>query len=160
MNGLFLDTGPLVATVSPRDANREDALALLDRIRSREWSTVVTSDYVLTETLNFVARKIRRRDAARAVRVHVFGDAKARPIVTHVARVHAGRFAQALERFEKNFDAGLSFTDWTNLVTMEDERITTIATFDHGFDPWARVVPETGRRPSKQTRPTRRARNR
>lgn len=146
MSRLFLDTGILVAAINPRDALHDDASAILDRIAAREWRSVHTSDFVLAESLNFISRKLRDPRAVDALHAHVFGEEGIAPVVTSVLRVHAARFAVALEKFRRHVDGGLSFTDWTNLVVMGDERISTIATFDAGFAGQARVVGRAERR--------------
>lgn len=133
MTRLFLDTGVLVALVNPRDAHHARAAAILDRIVEGEWKSVHTSDLVVVEAMNFIARKLRVPGPADAVTAYVFGADGAPPVVTDVARIHAARFATTATRFRKHFDSGLSFTDWSSLVLMEEERIPQIATFDGGF---------------------------
>lgn len=151
MTRLFLDTGVLVASVAPRDAHHEAAWRILDRVAAGEWSSVHTSDYVVAESMNFIARKVKSKGAAEALADHVFGSTRGPAVVTSVLRIHSGRFATAAASFRKHFDEGLSFTDWTSLVVMEDERIGQIATFDRGFAGRATVVDGTDG-------PTRRAR--
>lgn len=140
MTRLFLDTGVLVALVNPRDACHARATAILDRIVEREWASVHTSDLVVVETMNFIARKFRVPGPADAVTGYVFGVDGAPPVVTDVTRVHAARFATTAARFRRHFADGLSFTDWSNLVVMEEERIRAIATFDGGFAGRAEVI--------------------
>ena len=137
---LFLDTAVLVARINPRDTRHKDAQAIFRRIQQGEWSAVHTSDYVVAEALNFIQARIGRKDAAEAIIDPLFGRAEAPPVVTSIIRIHSGRFATALERYRKHFDAGLSFTDCTSLVAMADERIKQIATFDAGFRAFADVV--------------------
>ena len=48
-------------------------------------------------------------------------------------RGHAARFASALTRSRSGFSKGLSFTDWTTVVLMEEEGVHSLATFDKGF---------------------------
>lgn len=98
-----------------------------------EWKGVHTSDYVIAEALNFVRAKIRRREAADALLDLIFGRPDTPPLVTSVLRVHSARFAAALELYRRNFDRGLSFTDWTTITAMEGEGIDQLATFDGGF---------------------------
>ncbi|HVL86514.1 MAG TPA: PIN domain-containing protein [Candidatus Thermoplasmatota archaeon] len=133
MRSLFVDTGPFVALASPRDRFHERAGELLRRIAAREWSYVTTSDFVLAETLNFVQRKIRRKDAMDRVMELAFGSSRQPPIVRDVQRVHAGRFASATHAMSAGFDRGLSFTDWTTIVVMREAGISEVATFEGGF---------------------------
>lgn len=115
-------------------------MGILDRIVDGEWVTVHTSDLVIAEALNYIQAKIGRKEAAHALRSHLFGSEDAPAIVASVLRTHSARFAAALDRYTRHFDAGLSFTDWASLVAMEDENIRTIATFDAGFHGWAEVL--------------------
>lgn len=145
MTRLFLDTGVFVALVSTRDPHRENVLKVLDQIKQGAYSGVYTSDFVLAETWNFIRQKIRRKEAATAIVRLAFGTTKAPPLVSQVLRVNSARFAAALDRYQSGFSRGLSFTDWTNVVVMEDERIDTIATLDGGFKGLVdNVVPRPG----------------
>lgn len=94
---------------------------------------MVTSDYIVAETLNFVRARTVSPGPSEEVLELVFGSDRMPPIVTHVIRVHSGRFALALDRYRTHFDQGLSMTDWTNLVLMEELGIDQLATFDDGF---------------------------
>lgn len=133
MTRLFLDTGVFVALVHKGDKKHDAARQLLDQIAEGHFSGVYTSDYVLAEAWNFIRMKIRKREAAEAVSRLAFGASNAPPLVTDVLRVHGHRFAAALARYRTEFQRGLSFTDWTNVVLMDEEQIVTIGTFDAGF---------------------------
>jgi predicted nucleic acid-binding protein len=130
--------------VLPRDRWHGPARALFADIQRGRWSSVHTSDLVLAEALNFLRRKVHRREAERTVLALAFGKPGAPPAVTDVLRVHAGRFAQAVERYERHFDQRLSFTDCSTLVLVEELRPAQVATFDRGFQGLAEVVPHEG----------------
>lgn len=140
MSRLFLDTGIFVAAVSATDEHHAAARSVLRRISAREWESVYTSDFVVAEALNYVARKIRRREAADLVLALAFGADDAPAFVSSVVRIHGGRFAAAVELLRSKFARGLSLTDWTSVVAMEEMRIGHIATFDGGFKGLATVV--------------------
>ena len=141
MPSLFLDAGPLIALANPRDQHHAEAHAILAAIATRTWSTVHTSDHVLAETLNYLRRKVPRLGAAEVVVEHVFGSGDARPVVSTVFTVHGPRFVTALHRFQREFERGLSFTDWTTVVLMEEHGVGELATFDGGFEGLVRTVP-------------------
>lgn len=103
-------------------------------IGAGRWASVYTSDHVLAETLNYLRVKAPHPDHVEAVLELVFGREGMDPIVADVMRVHSGRFARTQELFRERFDQGLSFTDWTNVVCMQEEGIGTIATVDEGFE--------------------------
>lgn len=120
------------------DAGHEAASEILSR--TDRWSAFHTSDHVIAESLNYVRRKVKRRDVAENVVALVFGDERGPPVIDSVLRVHGARFAAALERYRREFDRGLSFTDWTSIVLIEEEGLDAIATFDRGFKGLVEVV--------------------
>lgn len=130
---VFLDTGILIAAVLPRDPDHAAAVDVLHRLADREWMAAHTSDYVVTEALNFLRMKVKRKDTAEAMLSLVFGADDLRPVVASVLRVHSGRFSRALDLYRREHDRGLSLTDWTSVVSMRDAGIEAIATFDRGF---------------------------
>lgn len=138
---LFLDTGVLVADVSPRDARHEEARSIFLRIADGEWSGVYVSDFVVAEALNFVRAKIRKKEAEVALLSPIFGGPGRPPVVTEVVRVHGSRFAAALDLFHTRFDRGLSYTDCTTLEIMTEMELRTLATFDKGFRGLVDIVP-------------------
>lgn len=143
MKRLFIDTGVWVAAISLRDPLHGPANAVLDRVVAGEWQSVHTSDLVITETLNFIRQKIRHPEAAEVFLDHVFGHEDLPPLVSSILRVHSARFAAALERYRQEFDRGLSFTDWSSVILLEQEAIGSLATFDHGFTGLvAHILPE------------------
>lgn len=141
MRTLFLDTGVFIALVSRRDPSHARAHSLSQRIAEREWSYVTTSDFVVAEALNYAQRKLRTRDAVERVVGLAFGTEHLTPIVKDVQRLHAGRYAEAADLLRREFDRGLSFTDWTTVVLMREARIDDLATFDAGFRGVVNVVP-------------------
>jgi predicted nucleic acid-binding protein len=137
--GLFLDTSVLLAAIISKDAGHEEAVRILSRVS--QWGSVHTSDYVVAEALNYVRMKMKRAELAEKVVALTFGEDDEPPLVDSVLRVHGARFAAALERYRREFARGLSFTDWSSVVLMEEERLSTIATFDGGFRGIVDVVP-------------------
>lgn len=140
MTELFLDTGILVGVSSAADAQHTRSREILRRVVEGEWRRVHTSDFVLAETLNFVARKIKRPEAAEVVLGIVFGTRESPPAVSGVLRVHGGRLATSIHRFRSEFASGLTLTDWSSVVLMEELGIEHVATFDAGLKPFVRTV--------------------
>jgi predicted nucleic acid-binding protein len=137
---LFVDTGPLLAAVLPRDPDHDAAVAILRRATEGAWTSVHTSDFVLAEALNFIRMKVKRAQTAEALVTLAFGSDKFPPLFQSVSRVHSARFAVALDHYQKEFGRGLSLTDWTSVVIAQDEGLDEIATFDDGFRALLRVV--------------------
>lgn len=130
----------LVAAANADDVRHARARRLLADIVAGEHGAPCTSDFVLAETFNFVRQRIGRKAAAEEVKAVVFGRPAARPLVEGVLRVSAPCLAASLERYLKKWPAGLSLTDWTSVVLMEERGIEAIATFDRGFEAWVQVV--------------------
>lgn len=129
---LFLDTGVFIAAVSHRDPYREAARQLLHDIRGGTWSRAHTSDYVVAEALNY-ARARMQPGADRALLRLFFGAPDLPPVAPDILRVHSGRFARAIQVYQRYADHGLSLTDATNLVLVQERRIGFLATTDGGF---------------------------
>lgn len=131
--GIFLDTGILLAAALPRDPGHPAAVRVLRRLADGEWPSAHTSDHVIAEALNFIRMKVKRRDAADAVLRIAFGTDDSPPILDSVVRIHGGLFAAALDRYRRDFDRGLSLTDWTTVVATRETGPCALATFDRGF---------------------------
>ncbi|MHB8586717.1 MAG: type II toxin-antitoxin system VapC family toxin [Thermoplasmatota archaeon] len=138
---LFVDTGPLLAAVLQHDPDHVAAKAIFLRLGDGEWAGAYTSDYVLAEAWNFLRRKVKRKEPCESLYKLAFGSADARPAFASILRIHGGLFARALTRYREEFDRGLSLTDWTTVVAMEESAIDMLATFDRGFEG---LVPTTG----------------
>jgi predicted nucleic acid-binding protein len=136
---LFVDTGVWIAATNRLDRDHEAAATIMAAIRDGEW-VALTTDYIIAESLNFVRRKTPHPLIVASLLEHFFGSPDGPPLAHSVLRIHSARFARALERYQTHFDAGLSFTDWTSVVCLEEQRIDAIATFDGGFEAWATVV--------------------
>lgn len=137
---LFLDTGVILAAVLPRDPDHQAAVRIMRSLADGEWTAAYTSDFVLAEAFNFLRMKVKRADTAEALRGLVFGIEGVPPPVRGVLRVHAARFAAALDHYRDDFGRGLSLTDWTSVVLARDEELDAIATFNAGFFGLVRVV--------------------
>lgn len=138
---LWLDTSFLVGIVFKRDRYHEAASDVLRRIARTEWSGVYTSDYVVAELLNLLRGRFGRAEIEERALALLFGTGPSEGILAGLVRIQAGRFALAVDRYRKYRDQGLSFTDCTTLIAMEDEGVGQIATFDRGFDGLVDVVP-------------------
>lgn len=137
---LWLDTNVVVASLLTRDTNHERALRLMQRIRSVEWQGVYTSDYVVAEVLNLLRTRVGVPDIEeRALRL-LLGRPGQGSILAGLIRIDPALFALSVERFRQWRDQGLSFTDCTSLVAMDEARVRCIATFDAGFAGLAEVV--------------------
>ncbi len=127
MNIVFADTGFWVAQLLP-----DDALHPIAREWSRTYakkSTIVTSDLVLTEFLNFVSRfgTYSREQAVMACQ-NLY-DAEEIMIVP----AHRALIREAMEMYRDFSDKRWSFTDCSSFIIMRERKITDALTHDHHF---------------------------
>jgi predicted nucleic acid-binding protein len=121
-----IDTNVLVARVSSRDANHDGATAIIGAADHGDLPTMQVTNYVLTETLNYLHERKQHQ-----VAVDLYNR------LTETAGfelIHAPKavFSTAVELFER-YDS-LSFGDATIGAYMEHEGIEYLYSFDDDFD--------------------------
>lgn len=120
---IFVDTGVWYSLLVPKDPNHQRTAKWFDSIAQ----PIVTSDYVVDETLTLL---LMRGERSKAIE---FG---ALVIVGHTAVLHKlseDQFNRSWLLFQGLSSAGLSFTDCTSHVVAVGLGIRTIASFDHHF---------------------------
>lgn len=125
MTAAFADTFYWVALTNPHDSAHQ---RVLDVSRSQEL-TLVTTDQVLTEYLNFFAKRGQRlREAASA-------NARAILMSRQVECVRHNRqsLLDGLNFYESRVDKGYSLTDCVSMVVMRRRGIGVALTNDHSF---------------------------
>lgn len=122
----FADTSALYAFVDRNDAHHAAARAAVPRL-VQSGRRIVTTDYVITETVNLANA---RGGALVATRVL---DLLERSAGLRVEWIGAERFDAAKEFFRKHSDHGYSFTDCTSFVVMGELRLTEALTTDRHF---------------------------
>lgn len=123
---VFLDTGPLLARHLNRDRLHEAAEKGFEQLETGNFE-LVTSTFVLTETLTLLAR--RSSYAFAAERAHQIYEAE--DVI--LLRPEEQDELAALERFEKFADQKVSFTDCVSFALMWRYRISRAFTFDRHF---------------------------
>ena len=127
MKKLFVDTIHFVALTNPKDQWHQKAVEV-------ETATVdfdlVTSDYVLTEFLNFYC------EAGEFMRSKVVAFVREILIDTRITIVPSDQttFLEALELYESRPDKGYSLTDCTSMNICRKLKITKVLTHDHHFE--------------------------
>jgi len=124
---IFVDTGAFVARYLVADSYHESATAQWERLR-QDTPRIVTSNFVLDETLTLLAR--RAGNSFAAARGRRILDSSELTILRPgerdegAALLELGRFA----------DHTLSFTDCTSFVLMRERGIRTVFGFDRHFE--------------------------
>ena len=124
MTAVFADPSFYVALVSPRDALHTQA-----RHVAGNWTgPVVTTEYVLLETANFLARV-----SDRGVFVQLLLALQTDPQTTIVPGSH-DRFLAGCARYRDRPDKDWSLTDCLSFLTMEELGLSDAFTADHHFE--------------------------
>jgi predicted nucleic acid-binding protein len=126
---VFADTEYFVALLSKQDPHHEDAITFAALVDDDKTITLVTTDAVLTETLNFVARYGTevRTAAIELVRVVLSSPA------SRVEPQTRDLFNDAMALYADRPDKDWSLTDCMSLVVMDRLDITDALAYDHAF---------------------------
>jgi uncharacterized protein len=124
MTSVFADTSFFIAIISPRDALHAIASEQAARLRH----TVVTTEYVLIEVGNWLAKA---DDRGVFVRLMLQIEADHR---TNVVAGHSHWFQRGLGLYAKRLDKGWSLTDCISFAVMQEYRLTAALTADHHFE--------------------------
>ena len=88
---------------------------------------IVTTDYIIAETVNLAMARRGRLVAERVL------DLIDKSAGIRIERIGADRFAATKAFFRKHSDHSYSFTDCTSFVVMRELEITDSLTTDHHF---------------------------
>lgn len=138
MKPVYVDTGGWMMLVDAADRRHEAARAFRD-----DWlvsgGTLVTSDYVIDETLTLLRMRLGL-DVARRWWMMVSGSPRLRAEAVDVERADRAR-----EWFFGWADQSFSFTDCTSFVVMRSLGLRRVLTSDsHFVTAGFEVVPEPG----------------
>lgn len=126
VESVFADTSFFFALAAKRDHAHRRAVDLYARLL-KAGRTVITTDYVLDETLTLV--KLRTdADTAWALleRIEESGS-------IDIESIHAARFRAAKLLFRKHADHEYSFTDCTSFAVMRELKLQEALTTDAHF---------------------------
>lgn len=125
---LFADTFYWVALLNPRDDFHR---RVTNFSRNLDQVTIVTTDEVLIEVLNFLSGggiNLRRKAVLAIRQLSAVDDEK----ITVLQQSH-DRFLKGLELYESRLDKGYSLTDCISMVVMKELDIQEVLTHDHHF---------------------------
>lgn len=131
---LFVDTSAWYALNDRSDQHRDAALESMSRISSGQVG-LITSDYILDESLTLISARTNRRTAI------AFGDLLLKSSTIQLVTITEELRQSAFELFKKFSDKDLSFTDCTSFALMKQLKLKTAFTFDDhfrqvGFEIW------------------------
>lgn len=124
---VFADTSFFFALAARRDGAHARARGVYARLL-RAGRGVVTSDYVLDETLTLVKARF-----SGTVALALLERIERSPAVD-IQEIGALRFKSALTVFRKYADQDFSFTDCTSFALMRELKVKEALTTDHHFE--------------------------
>jgi predicted nucleic acid-binding protein len=124
MKPYFADTHYYVAVANPRDEFHPAAIEFSRSYRG----AVITTEYVLVETGNFMARTGNRPAFAALIR-----DLRSDP-QTFVIPSSTELFQSALRLYVEREDKEWSFTDCSSIRVMREHELRQALTGDHHFE--------------------------
>jgi len=126
---LFIDTSAFIAVANGRDAHHKEAVDFLEEVQAgrTEFRRLLTTDYIIDETLTNIRFKVGHRQAVEWGRA-IFGSHAVEKV-----QVDNKLLSRAFEIFEKYRDKRLSFTDCTSFAVMEGMGIKKAFAFDNHF---------------------------
>jgi predicted nucleic acid-binding protein len=126
MNGVFVDTAGWMACADEDDPAHARARASRDEVLE-QGSVLVTTDYVIDETLTLVRMRLGLA-AAKTWWEQIEGSSRLR--WEWIGMDRAERARRAFFRYR---DKNYSFTDCTSLVVMQELKLKHVLTTDHHF---------------------------
>lgn len=123
---VFGDTSFFFALVAKRDPAHRPAVTAYEKLL-RAGARVVTTDYVVDETLTLTKARI---DAPTSLALL---DRMERSEAIDVEALTSERFLTSKQYFRKHSDHGYSFTDCTSFVLMDELEVRRALTTDRHF---------------------------
>jgi predicted nucleic acid-binding protein len=127
---IFVDTSAWFAVFSRRDKLHAAAVAAIRSLSEQ----LVTTDYVIDETLTILAARGERRRAVE------FGKRVVEGTWVRKVRVEDEDFTAAWQAFKQFTDKDWSFTDFTSRAVMERMGIARACAFDEHFRQFGTVL--------------------
>jgi predicted nucleic acid-binding protein len=119
----FLDTSFVIALINERDHDHEAAVRISDRLTG---SPVVTTDHILVEIGNALARRFR------SSAVTIIADLRSSPNVT-VVHITTDIFEEAFAFYVLHRDKDWGMTDCISFTVMRRKGIQEALAFDRHF---------------------------
>ncbi len=125
---IFIDTSAFLAIEDESDQYHERAIQFHEQVLRRVRYEVVTTSYILDETLTLIRFRIGIKASID------FSKKLRRSEVVTIAQVSREIEEKALDLFEMYDDKDFSFTDCVSFVVMQEMGIKEAFAFDHHFN--------------------------
>jgi hypothetical protein len=130
---VLVDSSVIVAFLHRRDRRHAEAGLLLRPVLDGSLGAAVISDFLVDEVLTFLVSRGATRSQLDHAIAFLLGDGD-EPGAFALHGIGPDHFAEALRLIRRYRERALSFTDCTCIALMASAGITSIASFDHGFD--------------------------
>ena len=128
---IFIDTWGWLSLGDAREKKHNIVKAYYKKVRNHD-CTVITSDYILDETITLLYKRLYPDTASKALD-KIFKAEKMNYL--YVARINKHRFETAKQlRLKLHDKPNISFTDITSMVVMQELNIQNIITEDMHFE--------------------------
>ena len=121
-----MDTSALVALFDRKDANHQQAKAVLERIKT-DRTRMLISDYIFDESITTVLSAAGHQIAVKV------GDFILSSSIIELVWLDAPVTLKAWDYFKKHSDKMFSFTDCTSFLLMKELRVEKYFSFDSDF---------------------------
>ena len=125
---IFVDTSAWYALEVEDDTNHNSAARFLNLLKARRYGSLLTTDYVLDETLTLLWL---RRGSIPAID---FLDKIRRSKSIYVIWIDAPIFWKTVEFMKERKDKRWSFTDFTSFLVMKQMNVSNAFAFDENFE--------------------------
>lgn len=122
---LFVDADAFVSLSNKEDRNYKKALKLSKLVKERK-TEVLTSSFAIGEAITVISQKVGL-DKAVAFGINAY---KGELIILDASRLQQ---LKALKRFSQQRSKNVRFTDFVNMVLMDELKIKTIFSFDRHY---------------------------
>jgi len=123
MSSVFADTSAWYALISPRDTHHAAATTFLQT----HPGTFLTTNYVVAETANLLLYRLGATSALEFLAI--LGESR----LVEVLCLSAEQHERAAALFAQLASKGLSFTDCSSVLVMQEQRLTHAFCFDQDF---------------------------
>ncbi len=122
----FFDSSAFIGQTCRDDQYHKQARKISKRLK-KEHSIGVTTDYVLSETLTFLALRVGHYAAIK------FYDSLKKAANLIIVYTNKKDFERAMEIFQQYQDKDFSFVDCMSFAIMKQQNLTQAFTFDQHF---------------------------
>jgi uncharacterized protein len=132
---VFIDAGVYIAFRNTKDLRHKRAAEIIASIARGEY-VAYTSEYIFDEAVTFTLSRTGNHPLAESLGAMILGEK--RRSLAKILNIDSTVFRDAWTLFKRYNDSNLSFTDCVSLTLMNEHDIDMIASFDAGFDAFAK----------------------